>query len=176
MLSRALQDNFEDDVGMYQDFNAQIKTHNNDNHNINLVSGFQGGGGGSSNHQGSGGGNDSGKEVRWKHGEGFRGGKGKGGSFQKRKHSSNAEVKGWLYSPNEYAQLNPAQKQKLKSLRTPRDGLLLDNRQTAQLVARISALKAALLQAETHEDDQESEPGASNANCNHSTLKCPKRK
>jgi hypothetical protein len=152
MLSRAPQENFEDAVGL-----------------INVVSGFQGGGGGSSKPQGSGGGKDSDKEVHWKYGEGFIGGKGKGGGLHKRKHG-NAEVQDWHYLPKTYAQLNPARKQKPKSLCTPRDGLL-DNRQAAQLAQRSSALKSALLlQGETHEEDQEREPGAStrNANCNHS--------
>lgn len=65
---------------------------------------------------------------------------------------------------------------KIEALHAPSNGLL-DNRQAAQLVMRISALKAALLQAaETHEEDQENEPNTSNANCNHSALHSFKRK
>ena len=43
----ALQDNFEDAVGLYQDFISQTRTQN-DNDNIN-VSGFEGGGNGNGN-------------------------------------------------------------------------------------------------------------------------------
>jgi hypothetical protein len=47
MASRALQNNFQDAVGLYQDFISQARTQK-DNDNIN-VSGFEGGGNGNGN-------------------------------------------------------------------------------------------------------------------------------
>jgi hypothetical protein len=149
MSSRALQDNFDDAVGLYQDFIAQSKPQN-DNEEFN-VSGFEGGGGdGNGRGRGRGGGRYGGRGG----GRGRFGGRGGGrGGDRKRK---GGDVEDRHYSPKEYAELTTDQKTKLKSLQFAREDKL-DTRQAAQLLSRFAALEKRVAQAETDEVVDESE-------------------
>jgi hypothetical protein len=162
MARRALQDNFEDAVGLYQDFISQSRTQN-DNDNIN-VSGFEGGGG--TGNGGKGGGN----KYNHKKGGGYKG---------KRKHGGGGDIEDRHYSPAEYTQLSEGQKSKLKAIRASRgdDAHKKDTRQAAQLLTKISKLEAMVSQADTEqEEDQENDQDAGNSNRNHEALKRPKKK
>jgi hypothetical protein len=166
MASRALQDNFEDAVGLYQDFLSQSRTLN-DNDNIN-VSGFEGGGRGDGKEGGKGGG---GGKYKGKGGGGYKG----AGGGKRRHGGGGGDIEDRHYSPSEYSQLSEAQRSKLKSLRVAR-GDKKDTRQAAQLLTRLSKLEAMVSQADTEqEEDQENEQDAGNSNRNHKALKCPKR-
>jgi hypothetical protein len=163
MASRALQDNFEDVVGLYQDFISQTRTQN-DNDNID-VSGFEGGSRGNGNE-------DKGGKYHGKKGRGYKGA-GSGGAG-KRKHGG-GDIEDRHYSPSEYFQLNDAQKSKLEALRAAR-GDKKDTRQAAQLLTRHSKLEAMVSQTNTENDNEpENEQHAGNSNRNHKALKRPKR-
>jgi hypothetical protein len=178
MSSRALQDNFDDAVGLYQDFIAQTKP-TNDNDEFN-VSGFEGGGGGGGGGggRGRGGGRYGDRKGRGGgrggRGGGRGGGKGKGGGDgKKRKY----EVEERHYSPTEYADLTSDQKSKLRTLRLARDNPEnKDTRSMAQLLTKIASLE---MQAETKQDGgddkDENDQAAGNPNRNHGALKKPKR-
>jgi hypothetical protein len=167
MASRALQDNFDDAVGLYQDFISQTRTQN-DNDNIN-VSGFEGGGSGNAN-----GGKGGSNKYKGKKGGGY---KGNGGG--KRKHSGGGgDIEDRHYSPAEYSQLSESQKSKLKTLRATRggdEGNSKETRHAAQLLTRLSKLEAMVSQADTEPDDQENDHDAGNSNRNHKALKRPKK-
>ena len=176
MSNRALQDNFDDAVGLYQDFIAQSKpSHDNDEFN---VSGFEGGGGGSG---GGGRGKGGGKYYDKKGRGGGRGGggrgRGKGGGDRKRKQGGDVEDR--HYSPAEYAELNSDQKSKLRSLRIARDAAP-DTKSAAAIMAQIACLEAKVSQATLTDsvpevETAENEQDAGNSNRGHKALKKPKR-
>jgi hypothetical protein len=172
MSSRALQDNFDDSVGLYQDFIAQSRPQN-DNDEFN-VSGFEGGGG-----RGAGGGSARGRGGRGRGGgRGAEGGRGRGGGNKRKHHPSGGggNVEDRHYSPQEYAELNPEQKSKLRSLRLSRDGKQ-DTRQMSQLLTKkIADLERRMSATEIEPGDDEDEDATDgHANRNHSALKKPKR-
>jgi hypothetical protein len=178
MSSRALQDNFEDSVGLYQDFIAQSKPQN-DNDEFN-VSGFEGGGGGgagSGGGRGRGGGrfNDRGGRGGGRGAGRFGGrGRGRGGDRKRKYNSGGGNVEDRHYSPHEYAELNSDQKSKLRSLRLARDGKD-DTRQASQLLTKIADLERRVSQAEITDGGDENDEEAGNANRNHKALKKPRR-
>jgi hypothetical protein len=176
MSSRALQDNFYDSVGLYQDFIAQSRPQNeNSEFNVSYFEGggndgTKGGGGrgrGGGRHGGRGGGRG---------GRGGRGNNGRGG--QKRKHQgssgSGGDVQDRHYSPKEYAELSPGQKSQLKSLRDSRNESS-ETRQTAQLLTKLLAGVSLGSSGATEEGADENDQDAGNANRNHGALKKPKR-
>ena len=172
MSNRALQDNFDDAVGLYQDFIAQSKP-TNDNDEFN-VSGFEGGGGNSSGGRGKGGGgryND-----RKGRGGGRGGGRGRGrGNGDRKRKSSGGDVEDRHYSPAEYGELTSDQKSQLRSLRIARDGAA-DTKSAASLKAQIACLEAKISQTSLAENDnEENDQDAGNTNRSHKALKKPKR-
>jgi hypothetical protein len=168
MASRALQNNFEEAVGLYQDFISQTRAQY-ENDNIN-VSGFEGGGGTNGSGAKAGG-------TKYPHAK--KGGGYKGNTGGKRKHTGGGgDIEDRHYSPAEYSRLSDGQKTKLKALRTARGGpdTKKDTRQAAQLLTRLSKLEAMIAQASTEADeDQEDDQDAGNTNRNHKALKRPKR-
>jgi hypothetical protein len=179
MSSRTLQDNFDEAVGLYQDFIAQSRT-SNDNDEFN-VSGFEGSSGGGAG-GGEGRGRGSGRYGGRGRGGGRGGGRGRGrGGDRKRKGGSGGDVEDRHYSPAEYAELNSEQKTKLKALRIARDDKQ-DTRSTAQLLTKLAALEKKVSQAVTFAEDEEGDENnqdagntAGNPNRSHSALKKPKR-
>jgi hypothetical protein len=171
MSSRALQDSFDNSVGLYQDFIAQSRPHGN-NAEYN-VSGFEGGGGDRGRGRGRGGGRDGGR------GAGRGRGRGRGGrDFKRKRHDGggNGDVQDRQYSPKEYAELSSEQKSQLKTLRDARNG---DNStwQAAQLLTRLLA-NATLGNPNPDNDvpaDTSTDTGDGNPNRNHGALKKPKR-
>jgi hypothetical protein len=178
MSSRALQNNFDDSVGLYQDFIAQSRP-TNDNDEFN-VSGFEGGGGGDKGRDG-GRGRGGGGRGRGRGRGGGRGyGRGRGGD-RKRKHGSGGDVEDRHYSPAEYVELSSEQKSQLRSLRLAREDKQ-DTRSAAQLLTKMAALEKKVSQAVTFaedeggdENDQDAGNTAGNPNRSHSALKKPKR-
>ena len=178
MSSRALQNNFDDSVGLYQDFIAQSRPAN-DNEEFN-VSGFEGGGGSSTGRDGGrgrGGGRYGGRGRGRGHGRGH--GRGRGGD-RKRKHGSGGDVEDRHYSPAEYAELTSEHKSQLRSLRLAREDKQ-DTRSAAQLLTKIAALEKKVSQVTFAEDeggdenDQDAGNTAGNSNRSHSALRKPKR-
>ena len=178
MSSRALQDNFDDSVGLYQDFIAQ-STAQGENTNFN-VSEFDRDGGGGNREGGQGRGRGGGRGGRGRGG----GGRGRGGKGdKKRKHSG--EVQDRHYSPREYADLSAEQKNKLQTLRAARNEKETekpDTRQAAQLLTKLLAdATVSVAAADTDAKDDamvcdENDQDAGNTNRNHTALKKVKRK
>ena len=175
MSSRVLQDNFDDAVGLYQDFIAQARP-TNDNNEFN-VSGFEGGGGGGNNQsRGRGGGRNNGRGGG--RGRGRGGGGGRGGNRNKDRKRKGGEVEDRHYSPTEYGELNVEQKTKLRELRIARDAST-DPKSTATIMAKIASLEARVSKvaiidkADAAPDENEQDAG--NSNRSHNALKKPKR-
>jgi hypothetical protein len=181
MSSRALQDSFDDSVGLYQDFIAQSRPQgDNTEFNVSYLEGGGGDGGQARGGRGRGGGRYNGRGGG-RGGRGGRGGGGRGGGH-KRKHAGNGgDVQDRHYSPKEYAELSSDQKSQLKTLRTARNGNnASDSRQAAQLLTRLLA-SASIIGAPTDTDaggDENNNQDAGNEgspNRNHGALKKPKR-
>jgi len=181
MSSQALQGNFDESVGLYQDFIAQ-STAQGENSNFN-VSEFDREGGSGNREGGRGRGRGGGRGGRGRGG----GGRGRGGrGDKKRKHSnSSGEVQDRHYSPREYADLSAEQKSQLQTLRSSRTEKT-DTRQAAQLLTKLLAdATVSVAAAETGAKgdtscddmvcDENNNQDAGNANRNHSALKKPKR-
>lgn len=119
MSSLALQNNFDDSIGLCQDFIAQAKTTNNkDDFN---VSGFEGGGGGS----GGGGGRERGggrHNIRKGRHCGRGGGRGRGRDRKQKQGGDGGDVEDWHCSPVEHVERNSKQRSKLKTLCSARGG------------------------------------------------------
>jgi hypothetical protein len=103
MSSRALQDNFDDSVGLYQDFIAQSTTQG-DNNEFNVS--YLEGGGNDGVRGGGGRGRGAGRYGGRGGGRGGLGGKGGGGkgSFKRKHPGSGGDAQDRYYSPKEYAE------------------------------------------------------------------------
>jgi hypothetical protein len=179
MSSRALQDNFDNSVGLYQDFIAQSKPQN-DNTEFNVSYFDRGGdaGAGGGGGRGWGGGRFGGR------GGGIGQGRSGGRGGHKRKHndqhnSGGGGVQDRHYSPKEYAKLSSEQTTKLKALLEARDDTNDTTRQAAQLLTKLLAgavLEKRVSATETscNEGRDENNQDAGNANRNHGALKKPK--
>jgi hypothetical protein len=176
MSSRALQDNFDDSVGLHQDSIAQSRpTNDNDEFNASGFEGGGGGGGGAHGGRGRGGGRYNDRQGR---GGGRGRGRGRGSDYKRKRHGGGGgggDVEDRHCSPSECAELNSEQKSKLKSLRLAREDKQ-DTRSTAQLLTKTSALEKRVSWDETgQEEGDENNQDAGDANRNHKALKKPKR-
>jgi hypothetical protein len=180
MASRALQDSFDDAVGLCQDFIAQMRPAN-DNDEFN-VSGFEQGQGGSGT--GRGGGRGCGGGRCGGRGGGRGRGRGRGrGDFKRKRGGNQGDVEDQHCSPSEHAELNSEQKTKLRSLRAAREGGAKDTkdsdaRQAAHILTKLlgNMVDKNVSFADTELDGStKNEQDAGNVNRNHSALKKPKR-
>jgi hypothetical protein len=172
MSSRALQDNFDDSVGLHQDFIAQSRP-TNDNDEFN-VSGFEGGGGGAGGggERGRGGGRHNDRRGR---GGGRGGGRGRGADRKHKHHGGGEDTEDRHCSPAERAKLNSDQKSELKAIHTTREDKQ-DARSTAQLLTKMAAHEKRASQAETEQEaGDKNDQDAGNANWSHKALKKPNR-
>jgi hypothetical protein len=178
MSSRALQDNFDDSVDLYQIFIAQsINKGNASEYN---VSGFEGGGGdrggrgGRGHRQRSGG-----RSGRY----GGRGGRGAGGGRNnrgrgghKRRHNGGGGgVQDRHYSPTEYQALTDDQRTQLKSMRNTRHDQQNNNSDTREAAQLLTKILAGVSAAQTDTGGDDNAPDEGNPNRNHNALKKPKR-
>jgi hypothetical protein len=186
MASRVSQDNFDDAVGLYQDFIAQMRPAN-DNNEFN-VCGFEqgqsGSGTGRGGARGRGGGRCGGRGGGQGRGRGSGRGRGRGRGDVKQKRGGNqGDVKDRHYSPSEHAELDSEQKTKLQSLRVACEGGAKDTkdsdtRQAAQMLTKLlgNVVDKNVSFADAELDKSaENEQDKGNVNRNHSALKKPKR-
>ena len=166
MSSHTLQDNFDDSVGLYQDFIASWDPQTCWDSRVD-VGGCDGGRGKSGRYGGRGGGKGRGRDE----GSGRGGGQGRD-----RKCKQGGDVEDQHYSPAEYGDLNSEQKTKLRSLRIAWD-TSTDTKSTAQLLAQIASLEAKVSQTiiTNAEERTENEQNAGNSNQRHKALRKPKR-
>jgi hypothetical protein len=178
MASRALQDNFADAVGLYQDFIPQMRPAN-DNDEFN-VSGFEQGQGGSGAGHGGGGGRGGGRCG----GQGGGRSRGRGrGDFKRKRGGNQDDVEDRHYSPSEHAELDSEQKTKLRSVRVAREGGAKDTkdsdtREVAQMLTKLlsNVVEKNVSFADAELDKStENEQDTGNVNRNHAALKKPKR-